>query len=620
MMIQDRNIDNAEEATSKMQEINHAFHQIEKQNEEGDDDDGESSGEESEYEREQKEERSRSAKRRAKKREMNEEMAFRQEINEEMARFEKAQRKAERGFYTSESTSFASTSAPEPTNRNKKGVRGKGRSKAARKRAKRNSCLNEKKVSSNDATADTDTAKKSTPFHRLAPEKRCETKFQSKEIIKSPIFTAIHARTYNVLQILTLAMKNPCGRIPLPRGDENDEVFVSPLMIASYLGDFTAADIIIQNADEKWADIVLSTSRPGGYDCLSLAIETQDIATKLYDESKTNLESATAQEDREAQEKIIEQYSQNLEKAQKLVERLTSMKQFAIEKKQKDNNRLVVKVSVTVAGCIFSYRYWGFVWPCLRFFCIKLPIYFCIFIAFLFKPGEVGCLLLAYLVYHFMPVKEEVTPDSSLKETKPPSGIIKDGIDVFCSDGGACSTIGSTCTDGIEDFICTCDRNLKYSCLPIEPTSGIVKDGIDVICSDGETCFTRGSTCTGGIEDLICTCDTDLKYSCSSHTHANAETLKDIAEGIEVKHSEVNPIEIEPTQVCADGEVCHPINSPCTDPDGLICTCGSSRKYVCLSTSETIATKMVFLAVIAGFLMFNKLNSTPRTKTQRQRK
>ena len=101
-------------------------------------------------------------------------------------------------------------------------------SKAAKKRArnKRNSCPNEKKVSSNDATADM--AEKSTPFHRLAPEKRCETKFQSKEIIKSPIFTAIQARTYNVLQILTLAMKNPCGRIPLPRGDENDKVFVSP--------------------------------------------------------------------------------------------------------------------------------------------------------------------------------------------------------------------------------------------------------------------------------------------------------------------------------------------------------------------------------------------------------
>ena len=41
------------------------------------------------------------------------------------------------------------------------------------------------------------------------------------------------------------------------KGGNFGEVYVSPLTIASYLGDYKAADIFIQKASKKWKKVVL---------------------------------------------------------------------------------------------------------------------------------------------------------------------------------------------------------------------------------------------------------------------------------------------------------------------------------------------------------------------------
>ena len=330
----DRNIDNAEESTIKMQIINNAFNQVENMLAE-DVDDVDRIGEQSDTsgEDEAKKNMSKSAKRRAKQKEKkqryNEEREFERKMKDEFAKFERAQRNAVRGVFS------------DSPKEQKMGFKGKGKSRAARKKAKKRAKNNnmrcrtsedENNLSSNDNAANT---AKSIPFHQLAPERRCEIKFKSKALIRSPIFTAIRARTYNVLHVTT-KLVNPVGRVFLASGDEkeNDIGFVTPLMVASYLGDYTAADIIIRNAEDQWADMVLAKSRPGGFSCLSLAMDAKDISQQLCDESKAHLENATKLEDQDVQEKIIEQYSESLEMAKKLVERLVSMEQFAFWKRR----------------------------------------------------------------------------------------------------------------------------------------------------------------------------------------------------------------------------------------------------------------------------------------------
>ena len=92
--------------------------------------------------------------------------------------------------------------------------------------------------------------------------------------------TAIRTRSYTVLQTF-IAFEDPCDPISLPGKGGDNEVFVTPLMIASYLSDYTAVDVIIRRARGKWAEAVLATSRPGGDDSLALATEARDIAQKL---------------------------------------------------------------------------------------------------------------------------------------------------------------------------------------------------------------------------------------------------------------------------------------------------------------------------------------------------
>ena len=206
----DRNIDNAEESTIKMQIINNAFHQVENMLAE-DVDDGDSIGEQSDTssEDEAKKNMSKSAKRRAKQKEKkqryNEEREFERKMKDEFAKFKRAQRNAMRGAFSG---------SPKEQ---KMGFKCKGKSRAARKKAKKRAKNNnmrcrtsedENNLSSNDNAANT---AKSIPFHQLAPERRCEIKFQSKALIRSPIFTAIRARTYNVLHVKT-KLVNPVGR------------------------------------------------------------------------------------------------------------------------------------------------------------------------------------------------------------------------------------------------------------------------------------------------------------------------------------------------------------------------------------------------------------------------
>ena len=113
-------------------------------------------------------------------------------------------------------------------------------------------------------------------------------------------------------------MGRPCDRIPL-----SDEVFVTPLMIASYLGDYTAVDIILQIAGEKWGDVIVGQkSNPGGYDSLALAEEARDISQLLYDEARASLAEATTMREKKVKEKTLVECAKSFESAEELVRRL----------------------------------------------------------------------------------------------------------------------------------------------------------------------------------------------------------------------------------------------------------------------------------------------------------
>ena len=101
-------------------------------------------------------------------------------------------------------------------------------------------------------------------------------------------------------------MARPIDRIPLSeRRDDGGKVFVTPLMIASYLGDYKAADIILQTGGGKWEDVLVNQkSNPGGYDSLALAEEARDISQLLYDEARARLAEATTMRERKVNRKI----------------------------------------------------------------------------------------------------------------------------------------------------------------------------------------------------------------------------------------------------------------------------------------------------------------------------
>lgn len=157
------------------------------------------------------------------------------------------------------------------------------------------------------------------------------------ELIHFLQISAIRTRAYNVLRLLTISRNFCCDRIPLPteRGGEFGEVYVSPLMIASYLGDYKAADILIRSAGKKWKNVVLAKSSQGD-DCLALAKEARDVAQLLYDDALAYEVEATSKKDRKKREAIVVMHAENLEMAFELVERLNSTKPLALKEKARE--------------------------------------------------------------------------------------------------------------------------------------------------------------------------------------------------------------------------------------------------------------------------------------------
>jgi curved DNA-binding protein CbpA len=192
----DRNIDNAEEATKKMQEINDAFHRVEKilaGGKDGEDEVAESDDESVESE---------GAKRRAraKWRQQQYEESERK-FREEFDNFKRDQWNAAMGNFAS--PSYA-TAAPEAMPQRNTGGRSR-RSGAARRKAKRNKAQRNHLEGSDRPNESSKAAKQSTkqsiPFHRLPPEKRCEVKFGSKILVKMPTFTGKLLKYANRLSI-----------------------------------------------------------------------------------------------------------------------------------------------------------------------------------------------------------------------------------------------------------------------------------------------------------------------------------------------------------------------------------------------------------------------------------
>ena len=151
----------------------------------------------------------------------------------------------------------------------------------------------------------------------------------------SSCFTALRTRAYKVLRELAIK-QNLCDPIPLSTEAEvNDcpftrplfsgKVYVTPLMIASYLGDHKAVEIIIGSIGSKWKNVLLKKTNKGD-DCLTLAKEAQDIAQLLYDEARVYESEATTQMERKRREEIVVKHAEKLEMAVELVRRLDSMK------------------------------------------------------------------------------------------------------------------------------------------------------------------------------------------------------------------------------------------------------------------------------------------------------
>ena len=263
-------------------------------------------------------------------------------------------------------------------------------------------------------------------------------------------------------------LEDPCDHISLPpEGGGDVKVFVTPLMVSSYLGDYTAVDVIIRNSGEKWREAVLAKSLPGGDDSLALAKEALEIAQLLYDGSKVLQAEANTQEERDAQDQIFAEYATGLEMTEKLVGRLASMKQLALEKKKNDKIRSLLKVFVGLVfvfiACILFYYCLGFIWRHLRF-CIKCFVYLGMFMAFTISPVTVGGLLLAYYIYT-IGRNEASQPSHAPKAgiNGPPPSNPGDSTDFFCLDGESCFK-GDVCTDNILKHSCECGDDLKYLC------------------------------------------------------------------------------------------------------------------------------------------------------------
>lgn len=363
-----------------MQEINAAYNEVQQilsDGSNGVENDDEASESEDEYSNDthnrtgnqKKEEKKRKKKeyREQQKAEKNRE----QKMKEEFSRFQKAHRAAQRGAFASSDNAAGGKQNVAPR---QKGVKNRGTTKGAKKRAKKRAKKEEQKREqawekkrqeyakegsppgmNEDAPGVAPTAKKRTPFHRLSPEMRCGIKFGSNALLKTPIFTAIRARTWTMLHLGLRAMrKHACDPIPLPE----EGVIVTPLMIACYLGDGAAANILIQTMiGGRWAEAVTAKTREG-QDSLELALESQGIAEKLYEEAQMDLEGMATKKDLERQQKVIEERRKAVKEATDLVGRISTLQQHARKKRRKRNIKVYSAISVVgiiLPGSFFFY-------------------------------------------------------------------------------------------------------------------------------------------------------------------------------------------------------------------------------------------------------------------------
>ena len=257
---------------------------------------------------------------------------------------------------------------------------------------------------------------------------------------------------------MLIAMDDPCDPIPLPppEGSGDNAVFVTPLMIASYLGDYKAVDFIIRHSREKWMSAVLAKSRPGGDDCAALAKEARDLAQMLLGEAQELLGDATiSQEERDAKEKIIQERTDNLEMAEKLVTRLDDMKQHALEKRRKQTIHFTLLALAGVVLCVPCFYCLKFLWAnvilfrCLRFVWTAFK-YLIILVACVMFPVALLLIAFSYIWYYLFHglAPQEPKKDMQQSASEPGNG---GSTDFFCLDGEACAAKGETCTIRIED-------------------------------------------------------------------------------------------------------------------------------------------------------------------------
>ena len=353
------------------------------------------------------------------KREYEEEEEFKRKVEEEMSRFKRAHQAANKNNNRNNNNN-----AP----RREKGVPGKGTSKAAKKRAKirnkrkmqqkqhqqamscknGNGSSNNNKINVSNGNINNDeeeeiifsTTAKEIPLHHFTPEERCEMKFNSKKLLKSPEFIAIRARTWTVLQILQYQECDLCDPIPaLEKG-----VIVTPLMVACYLGDGKAVDTIISLLEKRWSKAVLTVTN-NGEDCYDLAREARSITLKQYEESKDKLntmkksDESTKKEVAE-QDKIMKQYGEEVIITNKLVERMENLKRFAIQKKMKSRIRWGLSLTCIGIGIyFFPISTWirNIGWIILS--CIAVPVIDCFLRLPYIKSRLIRYLILMFGIY-----------------------------------------------------------------------------------------------------------------------------------------------------------------------------------------------------------------------------
>jgi len=350
------------------------------------------------------------------KREYEEEEEFKRKVEEEMSRFKRAHQAANK-----KNDNRTNNNTP----RREKGVPGKGTSKAAKKRAKirnkrkmqqkqqeamsckGNGSSNNKKINVSNGNANDEeeevifsTTAKEIPLHHFTPEERCEMKFNSKKLLKSPEFIAIRARTWTVLQILQYQECDLCDPIPLLEKG----VIVTPLMVACYLGDGKAVDTIISLLEKRWSKAVLTVTN-NGEDCYDLAREARSITLRQYEESKDKLDTMkksdeVTKKEVDQQERIMKQYGEEVIITNRVVERMENLKRFAIQRKMKSRIRWGLSLTCIGIGIyFFPISTWirNIGWILLS--CIAVPVVDCFLRLPYIKSRLIRYLILLFGVY-----------------------------------------------------------------------------------------------------------------------------------------------------------------------------------------------------------------------------